>query len=713
MPIDVPDEFRSFLRTEEARASDTALNEARATALKAYQGDKYGDEEEGRSQAVTRDVSEVVDFMSVGILGTIMAGGKPVEFDTEPEELPTGETDEQGQPKTERKDYGAEATAAVHYQFMRKQKGYRILHDALKAGMLEKTGIVKTFVEQRYATEQVTVPRVAINDDDLTLDGHQIISAEPADDPAFEEAATFGLAGEAERPHNVVVKRPLPPTVRDQAVPNEWFLVSPDTIELDDSPYVGDKMPVSISDLVAMGYEYGELEPIWSGADAQEVVERARDTDRSNDRNSIGSRRGPNRILWLHTEYPLYDLNGDGIAERLFVHRIGQHVLNVMGVEEQPYSGWSPMPMQHRFVGQSMADKTMDIQRIRSVLLRQGLDSLYQTTSPRMLVDESGMTADTIDDLLTVRPGALIRYKNNPPAPLATADSSPTSFNAMEMMSAERESRTGVTRQSQGLNPDTTNKTASGMAMLQANGDQIELYVTRNYAEMLVAPMFGKRYRLTRQHVQPFRMKIDGVYTLVDPSKWPDDPDMQINVGLGTGSREQRIAFRREVIEMQQAAHVGGLRIVDEEKFYNSAKAFVDDTNLGVATDFFNDPSQLGPVPEKPDPDAAKVQADAMVQAQKDQQAHQQVMTKLQLQQEAQQAENALKAQQNDYDLQAKRESAVLDAQLKQSRAEEESRLAWAKLVQEAELRREEIRLRSAQNDDSLPTYRAGGDLAS
>src|ERR1700749_3522889 len=80
--------FANFLRTEQERARDATLEDRRAVALDFYQGQPFGDEVEGRSQAVTRDVSEVVDFLTVGILGTIIASGKAVQFESEPEPSP-------------------------------------------------------------------------------------------------------------------------------------------------------------------------------------------------------------------------------------------------------------------------------------------------------------------------------------------------------------------------------------------------------------------------------------------------------------------------------------------------------------------------------------------------------------------------------------------------------------------------------------------------
>lgn len=733
-----PDELLNFLRTEAMRANDDVLSDARATAIKAYNGDPYGDEQEGRSQAVTRDVSEVIDIMLVGILGTVLAGGKAVEFDTEPEEVPDPTKPPQpgpdGQPvqATTTVDYGAEATAAVHYQFMRKQPGYRLVHDAAKAGMLEKTGITKTYAYQLaplVAEQDVPGGALAVTDSGALMlpDGSEVIEATPHDPVAAAMDPVNAM-------HRVKTQQPQPRVIRDINVPNEWFLIAADAVELDEAAYIGDKRPVSISDMVQLGFDRDGLEMLWSNTGDDSIVASARDADRGATSNSNGARYGVQRQLWLHHEFPLYDLDGDGIAERLDVLRVGQTVLRITPADEQPYSGWTPVPMQHRFTGQSIADKTQDIQRIRSTLLRQGLDSIYLQNAPRTAISIDAIGPDTIDDILTVHSGAIIRYKGAvPPMPYSGGDTSSTSFQAMQAVRDERDARTGVTAQSQGLNPDTMNKTASGMAMLQANSDQMELYVTRNLVEQLLLPMFAKRYRLMRQHQAPFRMKIDGKYRVIDPSKWPEEPDMQINVGLGTGSKDQRIGYRMQLAGIQADLIKSGSRLVGEQQIFNSTKALIEDTSLGVATDYIQDPSQLGPEQPKQDPEAVKAQADAQTQQAKDAQSHAQAMGKLQLQQQAQQASAMLADRHAAQELQIKAAAAQQAHELRAAEADQAARLANAKAVEEARLAqdKQDFEMRQAMElqqfnmeqarrkadaradgSGEIPSYREGGDLA-
>ena len=58
----------AWLQSEEENARDDALNDERAVAIDFYNGKPFGDEEEGRSQIVTRDVAEVIDYMVPSVL---------------------------------------------------------------------------------------------------------------------------------------------------------------------------------------------------------------------------------------------------------------------------------------------------------------------------------------------------------------------------------------------------------------------------------------------------------------------------------------------------------------------------------------------------------------------------------------------------------------------------------------------------------------------
>ena len=653
----------AFLREEEKRSQDADLTDERMTALDFYNGEPFGDEEDGKSQIVTRDVAEVIDYMTVSLLRTMVSGDNVVEFEHPNKQL------------------AEEATALVSREFYQGQDGYSIIHDWIKAGLLEKSSVVKCCIEERAPLrreEVLSVEEIAVMADQ----GVQFIQHADMGDGQFA----------------VAWLEPQPPYLQDYVTPNEEHGFAADARDLDRAcVYSVFKTRKTVSEIAEMGFDVSGLSD--DGGDDFNQLARARDGGH-NDSN-FDYRSGANRSVWLYEEYCRFDLDGDGIAELLKCLRVGSHMLDVEPIDEQPGVIWCPFPMPGRLVGQSLADKVMDIQRTRSVLMRQGLDNLYLTNNPRWTVSEASLGDSTIDDLLTTnRPGGIIRHVGmQPPVAVTLPFAAQSAFEVMEVMNGEKESRTGITRLNQGLDADALNKTATGTALMQAQGQQIEEYLARNFAEAFARLML-KKYRLLCRFGHPTTVSIDGEERQVDPRQWPQDMNIRVRVGLGTGRKDERVQNRMMLIQLQQAAAQSDIPIKPEH-FFNSVAALVKDLGLGVPTDYW--PSPDDPQEQEqpaPDPALVKVQSDA------------------QLKQQQQQIDAHLKQQQNEYDLQAKREQAALNEQLARQRAEFEASLALRRQAFEESMaeRRfafdQEMARKNTAADDAIPTMRPGGDLA-
>jgi hypothetical protein len=583
--------FLSFLRDEESRAFDGTLMDEVETAIKSYNGDLYGDEEDGRSQVVARDVAETADYMLTSVLEAFVASGRVVEFE------PANENDE---------DLADDVTEAMHYIYRRKS-GYRLIHDWSKAGLLEKIGVVKSCVERkRKRVEGLYHPAMM---PDNAIQAQETDQIHPVDGSPMIHAVTLEETAA---------------TFPDYHVPLEEFRVAPDARDLDSAIYLAHFVQKSVSELVEMGFDGDQFDTIRDSGEP-DTVSFARDDGR----NTFISddRKGANRKLWLKEEYPLYDLNGDGIAERLCVHRVGDTILLRGGqiaiheVDYQPFEYWCPYPMQGRLIGQSLADKTTDIQRVNTVLERNMLDGLYHNLKPRTYVNEDSVGDHTIDDLLTVYPGAVVRWKGQiRPEADRPNDMSSVAMQAIEFKIRQRESRTGITRLNKGVDEDTLNETAKGQAQLMSRGQQMERYIIRNFAEG-VARLFMKKVGLMRKYAQPFQIRVDGQYRQVDPSQWPEDLEVQVVVGLGSGSKEDRIMGRQALGQVQALLKQAGSQIVTEDNLYNNAIGLARDFGL-APNDLFTEPpkdEQGNPIPQQQPPDP-KVQA-LMAQVQVKQQA--------------------------------------------------------------------------------------------
>lgn len=675
------EELIAYLQGQENDARNDTLNDERKVALEFYNGEPFGNEETGRSQVVTRDVAEVIDYMLASVLRTMVSGDRIVEFQAMADED---------------RDAVAEANEAVQQQFMNAQDGYRVLHDSLKAGLMEKTGAVKTFVEVRETrvTQEVDEAGLVALDEVVTID-----SAEMLAEPTGIDMET-GLSTGGVWRVSYVKQEPLFP---DVPIPNEELLVARDSRQLSDG-YHAHKVRKTVSDLRKMfGDVVDESLLGYDGRNAGSQLADARDYPQQGD----SYRSGANRWAWLLEEYCDYDLDGDGITEKLRIQRSGRQIFSVEQIEDGLIEEWCPFPMQHRRVGQSLADKCMDIQLVRSVLLRQSLDNLYLSNVPRMLVPEASMGDTTVDDLLTVQPGALVRYIGaQPPTPLVTPFVAESSFQALEFMAGERESRTGITRMNQGLDADALNKTATGTAMMQAAGQQMEEYIARHFAEF-IGRVFRKKYRLMRDYGQPFTVMLDGVLKQVNPSNWPDDIRVIVRAGLGTGRKEQRVQTRAMALQIMQAAAAGGSRTVTDENVYAMLKGLFQDMNLGSVHELLTDPSSLEPEEEPQDPKMMEVQAKAMIAAEEQQRKR-----------EESEANITLKAEEAAAELQFMREKAALEIELARDKAAAEEALAIRQQNFEMSLARDQMALQREQaahkagmDETSVSKKRPGGEL--
>ncbi len=644
------DQLAAYLQEMEREAisfRSSDLADEQAVALDFYEAKPFGDEEPGRSQVVAPVVQEVVDYMGVSVLRTFVSGDRVVEFEPKSED---------GQLSAE------EATEAVNHTFMREQDGYKVLHDWLKTGLIERICAVETTcVEDEKRTRRT----VTVSEEELALameQGESIIQATDNGD------GSFTVKTEEVRRRKRYIDMPLP---------NYEFLFSPRTRHEDESEYLCHRTKKSMSDLIEMGFDRDTVESLpaydISNIDEREDATWDDEWNISQNENIPGLRK-----VTLCKEYARIDYDGDGVAELLRVYRVGNTILEAEEVDEQPFVVFCPFPRPHRMVGNSLADKVMDIQRNKSVILRQSFDAMYQSNDPKLWLDEASIGDNTIEDLLTKGPGVIVRGRGMRPEPMITPVDVGKSLSMLEYLSGEQESRTGITRLNQGLDADAMNKTATGMALQSAQGQQMEEFVARNFAEAL-SRLFMKKLRLMIEHGDPIAMRVDGEYRQANPSQWTDDIGVTIRVGLGSGKKEARLAARLQVAQLQAEAFANGTGLVDEKRLYNTGAGIIRDAGLGDPNDFFVDPDGEDFKPqEKGDPEAAKAMADV-------QKARVQGEVDLQISREKMEGEMQIAREKMEAEMQLAREKAFLEAGIAQSRAE---------------------------NDAAIKGMRAGGSLA-
>lgn len=587
---------------------DNKIDPERAVAYDLYYGRLFGDEVEGRSQVISRDVCVAIDS-SVPQLVKMFAGGDRVV-----ECAPRGPEDV----------HDAElATDAANYIFWNENNGYLILHDGIKDGLLAKTGIYKWRWEERE--EQVEETFMGLDD---------VMLAQVAEQGEVVAYSAVPMA--MGMMHNITVKMTKKTgKVCIDVIPPEDFLIAPDASGplCDKASFVCHKPLLSIEELIGMGYSEADLHDAVNGDDDSGLNTDLRTSrwTRTNSGALSEERAEAKKKVRYYECYLDVDADGDGKVERLMVCKVGSKILRQQVVDHTPMAMWTPKSMPHEPIGISLADDTGDMQILSTVLWRQTLDNLYISNSPRLMVVDGQAN---LDDVLQPRIGGVIRMRQ-PGAvePLAIPFTAAQSFQMLEYVKQEIEQRTGISRYYQGMDPNTLNKTATGVtALMNAASVRMEMYA-RNFAETALKPLMrGILYLLSKNKQDALVARITGQPVQINPEVWGKEYDWNINVGLGTGTKDQQMAHLSNIVGLQmQVAQSPYAQLVPPKTVWNAAAKLVNNAGFKDPEQFFKDPSkppevdpQTGqpteapwPPPPGPPPEIQKAQMQIQADQQK------------------------------------------------------------------------------------------------
>jgi hypothetical protein len=415
--------------------------------------------------------------------------------------------------------------------------------------------------------------------------------------------------------------------VADNIAPED-ILFTPTARDQDKASFLGFRKRVTASDLVEMGLGQDEVDELSSDRDLSPEEAQRNDSAILNEaeRGDLGDSERP---LWLVVAYVRADNDGDGVSELLRV--VYAHAGGTAGriVERVEWDGLasialaSPILMSHTIVGRSLFDQTQDLQQIGSVLTRGLLDNLYITNRPRPVISDQV----NLDSLIDWVPGSPIRLKagarpgDNHVSWLQVPNVSGGVLAALEYLATVRENRTGIVRNNQGLDADSLNKTASGMNMLMSAAQQRQELIARVLAETAIKRLFRLVYRaIKRACAGPVNYWSGKQFASCDPSQWPDEMELSVNVGLGTGNKDQAIQHLTLIGAMQEKllALQGGQAdgpFVVAENIANATQKVTETLGFKTPGLFFQPPEKVAATIEPQQPPAQPQQDPSMAMA--------------------------------------------------------------------------------------------------
>jgi len=563
------------------------ISEQRAKSMDYYYGLPFGNEVDGRSQYVDSSVMDTIEWIKPSLMRVFASGEEMVKFNPiGPEDVHAAE----------------QATDYVNYIFTRDNPGWEILYTWFTDALLQKNGIVKCWWDEteewnreEYNNLEELEFTVLLEDDDVEVLEHT----------AYEEnGGTY---------HDVVISRRAGKgRVRIENVTPDEFLIARESKSIEDSNFVCQRVLKTVSELREMGYDF-DVDELGSGDDmieysSERLSRFAYDDSARYEGFGDSNPEEALRTFWLHESFIRTDYDGDGIAELRKVCSVGDKVLANEPIDRIPFVSITPVKIPHKFFGLSIADLVLDIQLIKSTLMRNLMDNMYSQNFGRYAVLEGQAN---LDDLLTQRPGGVVRVKSpNAIMPLATPQLEQSSFEMLGYLDQLRESRSGVNKYSQGLNDNalTSHTTATAVnATMTAAQSRIEL-IARQFAETGVKELMKNIYELVLKNQDKERVvMLRNRWIPVRPDMWREEYDCSVSVGIGNGNRDQQLMHLTTMLSFAGDAMRGGLKIVNEKNMYNMGAALVKNMGFQNVDDFLTNPDT---VPDQPDPKEQLEQAE-------------------------------------------------------------------------------------------------------
>ncbi len=539
--------FASIVRNELSRAESRDAHDVganRASALSAYRlAPLEGDDDRldnGQAIDQSADVADMVNAC-LAQMTPMLTTDCAIQFE------PEGAQDE---------DSARAESQAVDNVIQSDNAGYVTFSTAFHDALLLRNGWTKVFVE-----DDIEVREMALEGDETAEEMNILMT--PKHPGETREMINDGLG------IRITTTRKR---FRCCAVPTEniTYNANEDSNDVDELRFIAERMILTRSELVEMGYSKREVYALNQTTDETNIQSRYR--NKSSEETHIGETPDQEAIQ-CHECYLKVDMDNDGVAELYRVFTAGDEGQVCLGYERAelvPYATGSPFISPHRITGESLFDRLWQIQISKTKILRYSLDEMQKNTYGRFVVDE---TQTRMDDVLNW--SGVIRSQNPTQAviPVAQHNSDAQFQTALEYQDKLRSERGGAALDMQAAEMQIHGETAHGIERQVSLREMLTAMMARNLGETLVRRTYRLMHDFLRMYSNsPMEMKLNGEWQTVDPRQWRKRTRMNIKVGLSAGEKSRKTAALNQMIQMQIGMLTNGKDgiLTDEGSLYNA-----------------------------------------------------------------------------------------------------------------------------------------------
>lgn len=586
---------------------ETELTRQMSKGLEYYYGQPLGNETEGASSVVSKDVADAVDWIMPNLMNIFGNGEKVVEYE------PQGAEDA---------EEAAQATEYVNYIYNTRCNGFSITYQWFKDALLCKNGIVKHY------WEEIEEPRfdyyTGLDQEALELllaeDGVELLERSDTPDGLYDVK---------------VSKIEKTGCLKVENVPPEEFLINTEAKSIDDADFVAHRRQVTSSDLRGLGFSEDDIADIsfndenWG---VQDQIYRARHSIDSTDQLINSSMMNETqRKAWLYECYVMVDYDGDGLSELRRILYVDNKVLSNEEWDLKPFSALTPNIISHKFYGLSLYDQLKDLQEIKTTLLRNLLDNMYRINNGRYAVLDGQVN---LRDLMRSRSGGIVREKVSGAVRSLDTPKLPTeSFQMLGYLDTLVENRSGASSRTNGMDDNVlhSNQASSAVNQIMSAAQQKQKLIARVFAETGMKQLFSNLYSLITKHQNKEDVyRLRNKFVTVNPASWRTKHNVVVMTGIGNDNKDQQLLHLQRMWEMTLSVmNSGGMNILtDYEKLYNLLVETTKNAGYRNYDDFWKDPTSpeaqqaiqaLMQAQSKPSPDEIKANADAQSKSAKSQ----------------------------------------------------------------------------------------------
>lgn len=518
-----------------------------------YYGRPFGDEEDGRSKVVSRDVLEVTQAQLASLYRVFTGPDRIVEF---------------GNVGLEDAEMAEEMTSCV--EFIMAQEGRRLaIHSWIKDALVRRLGWVKWGADE---VDRITETRRTNLTYEDVLALIQELGTKPGVELDLEEDQQDVDAETGETLYTVCIRRTKHARVPwFAAIPPEEIVFTSDARDVDNVSIIAHVREVPKDELLAMGIPEKAINK------AVKTRERAMEstlkdarlfsyggtTNRQMETDPGNFEGDQSRLPVQFAEaYGYFDADGDGIAELRMFQCLGAQWTIVNGtpeepgeiIEEIPLAFLTMDPEPHTIVGLSNYDFLKDVQLIKSHVERGQLNSLSAAIEPKTEVvmgevNLKDLTSPEINGIVRVRRPGMMRE-------ITHEFVGPSTLPVLQYYNEIRENRTGISKAAAGLDPDSLQSSTRAAVAATVSGAQQHLWlIAQVFAETGFRRLFRGLARLIAETMEPGTMRRirSGAVVPIDPSTWNLDMDITVNVAVGMGTSEERVLALQGILEKQEA----------------------------------------------------------------------------------------------------------------------------------------------------------------